>query len=375
MKILFTGGGSGGHFYPIIAIADALRRIAKEERLIPPELFFMGPSAYDERILFDRNIKFFSSPAGKLRRYASARNISDFFKTIWGILRACIILFRIFPDIVVGKGGYGSFPVLLAARLFNIPVLIHESDTVPGRVNQWAGKFARRIAVSFAETARFFRPEKVAYTGNPIRQELFLPASPEDRERLGLEPDIPVIAILGGSLGSVTINNVVLRVLPELLNHYQIVHQTGAANIADTIARTGVLLASHPRRARYHPVGYLSLGALQILRESAALIISRAGSTIFEIAAWGVPAILVPITDSNGDHQRENAYAYARSGGAVVLEEANLSPSILLKEIGRILEDRARCVTMVEKARAFARTDAAEVIAREILAIALRHEP
>ncbi|TSC58628.1 MAG: UDP diphospho-muramoyl pentapeptide beta-N acetylglucosaminyl transferase [Parcubacteria group bacterium Greene0416_79] len=374
MKILFTGGGSGGHFYPIIAIADALLRIAREERLIPPRLFFMGPSAYDERLLFDRSITFVPVAAGKVRRYLSVKNIIDLFKTAWGLVCACVLLFRIFPDIVVGKGGFGSFPALVAARLFNIPVLIHESDSVPGRVNRWAGRFAGRVAVSFPEAATYFPNGKIAYTGNPIRKELLEDASRDVKDVFGLQSEIPTIAVLGGSQGAATLNEVLLRALPELLHRYQVVHQTGTAQIADITARATVLLEHHPESNRYHLVGYLSTDALRALRGTAALIISRAGSTIFEIAAFGIPSILIPISDSNGNHQRENAYAYARSGAARVVEETNLTPTILLHEIQDILDDPPMRKIMAAQARLFAKTDAAEVIAREILGMALKHE-
>lgn len=372
MKILFTGGGSGGHFYPIVAIAEEIRRIAKEERLIPAQLFYMAPEPYDERLLYENEIAFIRVSTGKLRRYRSVQNITDVVKTLWALIKALTIVFRIFPDVVVGKGGFGSFPALLAARFWGIPVIIHESDTVPGRVNRWAGRFARRIAVAWPDAAHFFPPERTAHTGNPIRKALLLQTSGVPRNYAA--SGRPVVFCIGGSLGSTTLNEAVLKILPQLLERYGVVHQTGVNNLSEIKARAHVLLQNHPHQGEYHPLSYIPTSELGATGQEAEVIISRAGSTIFEIAAWGKPSILVPIADSNGDHQRENAYAYMRAGAALVIEEENLTPAILLSEIAKLLKNRARYDALASAAKRFAKLDAAEVIAREIIAMALRHE-
>ena len=138
MKILFTGGGTGGHFYPIIAIAQAINEIQEKEKLVGVELFYMSNSPYDERLLFENGISYKEISAGKIRRYFSFKNFTDLFKTFNGIISAIAALYVIYPDVVFGKGGYASFPVLFAARLLRIPVIIHESDSHPGRANLWA---------------------------------------------------------------------------------------------------------------------------------------------------------------------------------------------------------------------------------------------
>ncbi len=152
MKILFTGGGTGGHFYPIIAVAKEIQKVTKQEKLLAPELYYMAPTPYDARELFENNILYQKIAAGKMRRYFSIRNFFDLFKTGWGVLSAVFAVFSLYPDVIFGKGGYGSFPVLLAAKLFRIPVIIHESDVKPGRVNTWAGKFAYRVMISHPDT-------------------------------------------------------------------------------------------------------------------------------------------------------------------------------------------------------------------------------
>ncbi|PIQ68161.1 MAG: UDP-N-acetylglucosamine--N-acetylmuramyl-(pentapeptide) pyrophosphoryl-undecaprenol N-acetylglucosamine transferase [Candidatus Taylorbacteria bacterium CG11_big_fil_rev_8_21_14_0_20_46_11] len=373
MKILFTGGGSGGHFYPIIAIAEEIRHIADRERLIAPSLYFMAPDPYDKGLLFNNDITYIHVPAGKLRRYLSLANVFDFFKTVWGILVALVTIFRIYPDVIVGKGGFGSFPVLIAAKLWSIPVIIHESDSVPGRVNQWAGKFAKRVAVSFAEAASFFPADKVAYVGNPVRHELLKTASvfPKD---FTPEPGRKTILVIGGSLGSVTINEAIFKILPDLLTKYNIIHQTGKQNIAELIARASVTLQNHPHKDAYRPVGYIQANELSSIGQLVDLIISRSGSTIFEIALWKKPSILIPIADSNGDHQRENAYNYAQSGASSIIEEYNLTSTILRNEIEKLLGNDTKLAEMSERAGKFAKQDSAGVIAREIITMALKHE-
>lgn len=374
MKILFTGGGSGGHFYPIISIAQEVIALSKENRLVTPQLFFMGPTPYNAGVLFDNNIIYKKNYAGKLRIYFSILNFFDFFKTLWGIFTSTLDVFTIYPDVVFGKGGYASFPVLFAARLLRIPVIIHESDTVPGRVNMWAGKFATRIAVSYEEAIKYFPTDKVAHTGNPIRKELSEPLKEGAHEFLKLSSTMPTILVLGGSLGAQIINDTVVDALPQLLKRFQIIHQTGKDNFDYVTSRTDSVLRNNQNASKYKPFGYLNVLAMRMAAGAADIIISRAGSSIFEIASWGVPSIIIPITDSNGDHQRKNAYAYARSGACSVIEEANLTSHILASEVERIFDNRIAYEKMKEGAKAFIKPDAARKIAKEILTIALKHE-
>ncbi len=376
MKILFTGGGTGGHFYPIIAVAEAINDLVRERKLLEPELFYAAPDPYERELLIANNITFVPTAAGKVRRYFSILNFFDYFKTGWGILRSVLRVFFLYPDVVFGKGGYAAFPTLLAAKLFRIPVVIHESDCVPGRVNQWAGKFAKRIAVSFPEAATHFPEGKVAHTGNPIRKAALLPAREGVYEFLNLKPDIPVLLILGGSQGAVALNEAVLAALPELVEKYQIVHQTGVNNIKEVEGRAKVALERSNFVDRYKPFGYLNDLALRMSAGAASLVISRAGSGLFEIAAWGLPSIMIPLPADIAaeDHQTKNAFSFARSGGAVVIEQNNLTPGLLIAEVNRILGSEDIKRRMGNAARSFARVDAAKTIANTLIDIALSHE-
>lgn len=375
MKILLTGGGTGGHFYPLIAVAESINKTVKEEKLLPVQLYFLSDSPHDADMLLENNIEYVKISAGKVRRYFSILNFFDFFKTFFGIIEALIKVFNIYPDVIFSKGAYSSFPVLFAARLLRIPVVIHESDSVPGRTTSWSAKFAKRIAVSYPESVKYFDEKKVAVTGNPVRKNIqLLQSKANSKEFLGMVEDIPTVLILGGSLGARIINDQVLSILPKLVEKYYVIHQTGKANIEEVTGTANVILTDSKLKARYRPFDYLDNLNMTMSAGAADIIVSRAGSAIFEIATWGVPSIIIPITDTNGDHQRQNAYNYARSGAAIVIEEINLSANILLSEITRVLDDKALAKKMSESAKAFIKGDASELIAKEILKIGLQHE-
>ncbi len=374
MKILFTGGVTGGHFYPIIAVAEAINDIVREEKLLEPQMYFAAPEPYDRKLLIGQNITYLHNPAGKIRRYRSILNFFDIFKTGWGVVRAVMRIFFLYPDVVFGKGGHGSFPVLFAARLFDIPVVIHESDSVPGRANAWAAKFAKKIAVSYPEAAKYFPKDKVAVTGNPVRKHLLHPSPEGARQFLKLDSTLPVIFVMGGSQGSVAINESVVQSLPNLLEHYQVIHITGTENLAATQSLAKVVLENSLHSERYHTFPYIDELALRMIAGVAALVISRAGSSIFEFAAWGVPSIIIPIPEQYSHDQSSNAFAYARSGGCIVIEQNNLTPRLLEAEVRRIVDTPDIHRTMSDAAKAFSRNDAARVVARALLDIGLSHE-
>ncbi len=378
MKIVFTGGGTGGHFYPIIAVAEAIHDLVRENRLVQPKLYFFAPAPYDAQALYENSITFVAVPAGKMRRYTSAQNVAGILKVALGFLVALFRLFQVYPDVVLSKGGYGSVPTILAARILGIPVVIHESDAKPGRANLLAGKFAKRIAISFESAAKYFpkgAQSRIARTGIPIRKALLRTEAEGAAQYLNLETSLPTVFILGGSQGSARINETVLSALPALVAFANVVHQAGEANIASVTAVAKVTLESNPHKERYHPFAFLSEMALQRAAGAASIIVSRAGATaIAEISVWKKPSILIPIPESVSHDQRTNAYAYARTGAALVIEEANLSPNLFVSEIKRVLGDATLMTRMRTESATFTDTDAARILAQELLAIALQHE-
>ncbi|MFM2331027.1 MAG: hypothetical protein RLZZ26_534 [Candidatus Parcubacteria bacterium] len=377
MKIVFTGGVTGGHFYPLIAVAEALRDLVREKQLIEPQLYYLAPTPFDEKALFENNITYVHIPAGKMRRYTSILNFTDPFKTLYGTLSALITLFRLYPDVVLSKGGHGSLPTTLAARILRIPVIIHESDAKPGRANLLTSNWATKIAISFESAATYF-PKKVqgriARTGAPIRKALIRAESHGAEEFLNLEPNIPTILVLGGSQGAVKVNEIILSALTDLVTFANIVHQTGAANLKDVQNVANLELKDNPHESRYHPMDYLDEVSLQRAAGAASVIISRAGAgSIAEIGLWKKPSILIPIPGSISHDQRINAYSYARTGAAVVLEEENLAPHILVSEVKRITSDPKLEKRMSVAAEGFTDPDAARILAEQMLAIALSH--
>ena len=375
MKILFTGGGTGGHFYPIIAVAEEINALVEERKLLRPSLYYMGPTPFEERLLFENGIEFRKSPAGKLRHYFSLFNITDAVKTAYGILKALFQVFSIYPDVVFSKGGYASFPTVLAARLFKIPLVIHESDALPGKVNRFAGKFANRIAIAYPEAVRFFPKDKTALVGNPVRKALRTVAREGAYEFLHLSPELPVILALGGSQGARKLNDILLGALPELLERFQVIHQTGDTLFKEVESTARVILEKHPHANRYKVFPYLNELALRMSAGVAAVILSRAGSgAIFEIAQWGIPSIIVPLPELVSHDQTKNAFTYARSGAAVVIEQDNLTSHLLVSEITRLVDNQPVREKMKEGARSFAKPKAAREIAEAIIDLALKHE-
>ncbi|MDB5258864.1 MAG: UDP-N-acetylglucosamine--N-acetylmuramyl-(pentapeptide) pyrophosphoryl-UDP N-acetylglucosamine [Candidatus Taylorbacteria bacterium] len=381
MKIVFTGGGSGGHFYPIIAVVEAIRELSKERKILPPKLYYFAPTKYNPRALYDNEIEFVAIPAGKIRRYFSLLNITDAFVTGLGILKAIFSLYSVYPDVVFGKGGYASFPTLVAARLLRIPVVIHESDSHPGRVNAWASKFARYIAVAYPDAVEYFKKahgqkteEKIALIGSPVREGIRIPLSNGAAEFLHLEEGLPCVLVLGGSQGSVTINDALIESLPDLVKDMQIIHQTGRNNFKEVSGTAGIVLKDNPNASRYHPFEYLNDLAIRMSAGVSSVVISRAGSTIFEIAVWGLPSIIIPISEEVSHDQTKNAFAYARSGACSVIEEHNLSSHILTAEIQKIVNDKTIQDRMKSNTKDFGHSDSAAKLAAALLAIGLEHE-
>ncbi|MDB5254669.1 MAG: UDP-N-acetylglucosamine--N-acetylmuramyl-(pentapeptide) pyrophosphoryl-UDP N-acetylglucosamine [Candidatus Nomurabacteria bacterium] len=376
MKILLIGGGTGGHFYPLIAIAEELNRIADEEKFANFKLYYMSTDAYNQKELDEQFITFIPVTAGKLRVYFSFQNFIDLFKTAFGTIGAIFKLFSLYPDVIISKGGYAAFPVLVAAKLLRIPVIVHESDTVPGRVNKWSGKFARRVALSYPEAAQYFDEKKIAVTGQPVRKAIAFVATEGAKEFFELDATIPVIGVIGGSQGAKIINDTITSILPELVQKYQIIHQAGPKNFEETKTDAEVLLGDDTRRTRYKIFPYLNDLQTKMFGGAVDIIISRAGSSLYEIAAWGKPSIIIPIPESNshGDHQRKNAYHYARTGACVVIEQANLTPSVLKSEIDLLLTHKDQYDAMAERAKGFYKADAGRLIAAEAVSIALEHE-
>lgn len=373
MRILFTGGGSGGHLFPIVAVVRELKKIHSQlTHPIGPnsettlDMFFIGADSFSKEFLLKEKVAIKTIFAGKLRRYFSLRNIIDLFKMPIGFFQALWAVYRIMPDVIFSKGGYDSVPVVLVGWIYRIPVIIHESDAVPGLSNRLTAKFSKRIAVAFASTESYFPSKKTILTGNPVRFG-FASVNEIDKENaknlFGITEQKPVIFIFGGSQGSQKINEIVLKTLSQLLEKYEIIHQCGNANYEQI---KGIFKEKLP--SGYYLFPFLDEKQMSSAYLLSDIIIARAGaSSIFEIAASGKPSILIPLPGSASDHQRENAFAYAQAGATSVLEQANLIPSLFIKEIDKILDGQDVSEKMSVNARNFFQSDAANKIARGLI--------
>jgi UDP-N-acetylglucosamine--N-acetylmuramyl-(pentapeptide) pyrophosphoryl-undecaprenol N-acetylglucosamine transferase len=369
MRIGFVGGGTGGHFFPLIAVADKLRTSGHD-----PQLYYFGPSPYDGDSLAQHGIRHTYCPAGKLRRYFSFQNFLDIFRNFFGLFIAIWKLYIIYPDVIFSKGGYTSVPILIAARFLRIPVVIHESDAVPGRANKLATKQARYIGIAYDDAAQYFPREKTALVGIPLRAEMKQPHQ-DPFLALGIPSDKPLLYITGGSSGATRINELILQSLTELLPHYRIFHQTGATNVENVrLTAQGLLGNESSLLQDYYVVGSLKADMVSLLLQAATLVITRAGSTtLFEIAYHGKPSIVIPIPEDVSRDQRTNAYAYARTGAASVIEERNLSIHLLTEEIRSILSNPERYQSMSQAAKNMYIDGAEDKIANILISIGVEH--
>lgn len=367
MRIVLTGGGTGGHIFPLVAVARKIR----EKFGLEAELLYIGSGNKLEREVFSQEeIRMKCVLSGKMRRYFSFKNITDIFRIMVGFIQSLWILLWYMPDVIFSKGGYVSFPVVLVGWLYRIPILIHESDAAPGLANRILAKFSARVAVAYPSAENYFSAGKTALTGNPIRDEIAQGDIAIARSRFNLVESKPVILVLGGSQGSRMINSAVVRILPKILERTQVIHQTGEDNYQDVIhfsAEMGIKAG----REGYYPAAFLSAEDLKNAYAISDLVISRAGAnSIAEIAANRKPVILIPLSGAANDHQRMNAYELARIGGALVLEEGNLGENIFLEKIMSILNDENIKNVMAQKISAFYHPEAAKKLAEGIIELA-----
>ncbi|MEX2445437.1 MAG: undecaprenyldiphospho-muramoylpentapeptide beta-N-acetylglucosaminyltransferase [Alkalispirochaeta sp.] len=366
-RIVFTGGGTGGHVYPGLAVYYALP--PARQSLVA---WIGSHRGVERRIVGGAGIPYYSVPAGKLRRYFDLENVLDVFRVPAGVCAAYRLLRRLGTEIVFSKGGYVAVPVVTAAYLLRIPVIIHESDADPGLATRITAPMASRILVPYRETQRAFRDRlqgKIVVTGNPVRPEFRTASVKGLMEQLGLsETTLPVILVTGGSLGAQQVNSLVAATIAELTREVVVIHQTGALS-AEMIPE----IAKRAAPGRYY--GAPEFTALfPALMRRADLVIARAGAgTIWEIAECRRPAVLIPLSQgaSRGDQLR-NAMRYATAGAAVVLDDPSLTAEQFLSVVWSVIRDPERRERMMRAAGAWASEDAAGLIANELESLLVR---
>jgi len=325
MNIVLTGGGTAGHVTPNVALINALQEQSAQLNYIGSAL---GPEA---DILAKYDIPFHSISCGKLRRYFSWQNFIDPFKTLAGMVQAWRLLKKIKPEVVFSKGGFVAFPVVVAAWLRRIPVIVHESDFTPGLANKLSFPFAAKICLTFeAAKKRIRQKDKIIVTGTPIRQSLLTGDKQKGLSVCHFDGRLPVLMVMGGSLGARVINQVVREALPELLDHYAIVHICGKGNVDKNL--------SFPNYCQFEYVDE----ALPHLFAAADMIVSRAGANaLYEILALKIPNLLIPLSAraSRGD-QIDNAKYFSELGVSRVLNEEVLNQSSFVNAVRLLNEDK-----------------------------------
>lgn len=374
-KIIFTGGGTGGHVFPLVAVIRELKKIMENDKL---DIFYIGPSDKISKEYIGNegvNIRYIHS--GKIRRYSSGllQNIVDvLFKIPLGIIQSFFYIFIISPDLIFSKGGYGSLPVVLMAKLFQVPIILHESDAILGGSNNFLQKLSTEVFTSFAKTEKV-DPKKAFVAGNPIRKELIQGDKEEGRELFKITSEKPVLLIIGGSQGSERINELFLSAITGFLNDFEVIHQCGENNYKKVYTESQALLSKEEHKKRYHPYAFFDENHLKNGYAVADLIISRAGSgSIFEIAANGRASVLLPLPEAAQNHQVKNAYAYASSRSGIVLEEENLSSNFFLGKIKELFSPIEQIKNMEINAKDFSRPRAAFIVATYIKEYLIREK-
>lgn len=367
-KFVFTGGGTGGHIMPLLATKQNLSEY-------DTEILYIGEKGGREEAMAKREgMKFAGILAGKWRRYYSAesttQNIIGLFKTALGFFQALWMLGKFHPKAIFAKGGYVSLPVVLAGKLLNIPIMVHESDMVVGATNKIAFTMANTILTGFP--LNFYDFSKLAnikarkvYTGIPLENDFYeSQISSEDYHFFHFEKDKPVLLITGGIQGAHKINKLIEGILEKLLKDWQIVHLSGETDYPRFKQIKEKLEKNKKHYALFSTLGIERVFAMRI----ADCIITRgSATTLAEISLMGKPAIIIPLTNAAGDHQNKNAQFYKKAGAAIVLDEDKITDDELLIEINGLHKDKSEKEAMSKKMASIAKVEAGRLISEELL--------
>ena len=335
-RIILTGGGTAGHVTPNIALLPGLKNLGYD-------IHYIGSYEGIEKNLIEQfGIPYHGISSGKLRRYFSVQNFTDPFRVLKGFGEARKLIKSLKPDVIFSKGGFVSVPVVLAGKQCHVPTIIHESDMTPGLANKLSIPSATKVCCNFPETLTHLPKEKAVLTGSPIRKELLIGDRAAALKFCGLTDDKPVILIIGGSLGSVVVNNAVRAIMPELLKDFQVIHLCGKGKIDESLQNL----------KGYVQFEYIQ-DELKDLFALSDLVISRAGANaICELLALHKPNLLIPLSAnaSRGD-QILNARSFERQGYSVVLEEEELTSSVLLDAVLKLYREKDAYIKAMQQSK------------------------
>jgi UDP-N-acetylglucosamine--N-acetylmuramyl-(pentapeptide) pyrophosphoryl-undecaprenol N-acetylglucosamine transferase len=362
MRVVLTGGGTGGHIYPALAIGREV-----SVRQPGSSLLYIGTSrGLESRIVPEQGIAFENITITGFRRSLSWDNVRTVVRFWQGVRRSKVILKKFQPDIVVGTGGYVCGPVVYAASKLGIPTLIHEQNVMPGLTNKFLSRYVDGVAVSFAESVGYFnRCRDVVHAGNPCASAVVHASRDKGFRSLDLKPETPFVLVVGGSRGAKALNDAMTSMVPMLsqLPNAQFVFVTGERFYEDITARMNKY--SPDISSRVHIVAYIK--NMPEVLAAASLVVSRAGaSSLAEITSLGVPSILIPSPNVTNNHQEPNARSLADAGAADMILERNLTGDLLFRHIRAIMGDTAYRGSMAQASRKLGMPNAATTIVEQI---------
>ncbi|MEP7013924.1 MAG: undecaprenyldiphospho-muramoylpentapeptide beta-N-acetylglucosaminyltransferase [Verrucomicrobiota bacterium] len=351
MNAVIACGGTGGHLFPGIAVAEVLRDRGHQVMLLvsEKEIDMLALSSHGD-------FRFEKLPTIGLPSFYSPA-IFGFVRRFNGSLSICRSLYRTFkPQVVLGMGGFTSTAPVLAGRMRGAATFLHESNAIPGKANRWTARFVRAVMLGFKETATFFPTVKTEVTGTPVRHELKRLDRHEVRQKLGLRDDLPTLLIMGGSQGASGINQAIIKSLPLLRDFpFQVIHLSGA--------RDERLVADNYRRENIPAYVAAFHHEMEQPYSAADLVIARAGAaSLAEIAFFALPSILIPYPYAADDHQTRNAEIFVGAGAAILLREAELSVETLARKIKESVGDPQQLQRMSESCARLAPKNAAGLV-------------
>ncbi|MHB9019920.1 MAG: UDP-N-acetylglucosamine--N-acetylmuramyl-(pentapeptide) pyrophosphoryl-undecaprenol N-acetylglucosamine transferase [Minisyncoccota bacterium] len=378
-----VGGGSGGHIYPLIAVAQKIKSFAGKNNGYNLDVRYFGDAGDYEDLIKENGVGYSHIVSSKLRRYSSFENVVDFFKFFVAIFQSLFKVFFFMPSVVFSKGGPGSLPILFVCKFFAIPIVIHESDSAPGLTNLISGKMSKKIFLAFESARRFFPNKNIEIVGNPVRNELMMGKGDssavineidkkEAKKQFGFDPEKPVLLVLGGSQGAAVINDFIIKNIEALSVKFQILHQIGSGNFDDYKKDFDFLSKTLSDQVKngYKFYPYLE-NNLKNAYISADLVLARAGSgTIFELAYFGKPSILIPLPDAANNHQFLNASEFEEVGATIDIEQENFLSHLVLIQLEALLSKTELLKIMSRSASAFYRPFSSETIAAYLLSFA-----
>ncbi len=370
MRVLISGGGTGGHVYPALAVAMLLQQHYNADIL-----YLGSDDGLETRLVPAVGLRFKAIQAGKLQRYVSWRTVTGIARVPVGMTQAVGIVRDFRPDVAFTSGGYVAVPAGLAARLNGVPLLMHQQDVPPNLSNKLLAPLATRISVAFADSQRYFPTHKTLHLGNPIRQTILdvRSVSPQQaRIRLGLDPNIPLALVTGGSQGARHLNQTVCHALPELLKQCQVLQISGSNLFNETheLSTQTLVEVDDEIRQHYRLEAYMD-AEMPLALQAADLVLCRSGASVLsELAVLGKPSVLVPLPPAIGSSPQEaNAAMFKREGAAEVIVNNLLKPELLMNRITSILSEPACLLQMSEAAKQLAKPDATRDIVETIVTL------